>query len=87
MLSIHQFIMIFAAISTAISGTKRISRSINPFFVFISVMNLAGEVLTQVFMAYKFPILFVSWIIITDRLFQDMVKYLYKKYKEGQVTK
>ena len=78
MLSIHNFVIIFTAISVAISGAKRIKWHLNPVFMFFSIMNLVAEILTQVFIAYKFPVLFVSWIIISDPLFQDIIKYLYK---------
>lgn len=82
MLSFHNFVIIFAAITVAISGVKKIKWNLNPFFMFLSIMNLVAEILSQVFIAYKFPILFVSWIIISDPLFQDTMKYLYKKLKK-----
>lgn len=80
MVSIHNLVIIFSAISVAISGAKRIKGHLNPVFMFLSIINLVADILTQVFIAYKFPVLFVSWIIISDPLFQDIIKYLYKKF-------
>jgi hypothetical protein len=80
MLTVHQFVMIIAAIRAFQSGIKD-----NHVSSFISIINLITEVIAQVFIAYKFPLLFVSLVIMGDPLFQDTIKYLYKKYKEDQV--
>jgi hypothetical protein len=82
MLSLHQFVIIVAAISTAISGAKKITWLVNPLLLFLQLMNLSAEITTQVFIVYKFPILFVSLIIIKDPLFQRIMKITYKKFIE-----
>jgi hypothetical protein len=82
MYTVHQIVIIMAAISTAISGAKRITWSVNPLLIFLSVMNLIAEIMTQVFIVYKFPLLFVSYVVVTDPVFQTIMKKIYKKIKE-----
>lgn len=86
-MSTHKFVIIFTAISVAILAAKRIKWHLKPVFMFFSIMNLVAEILTQAFIAYKFPVLFVSLIIISDTLFQDIIKYLYKKLKKRGLSK
>jgi len=81
MLSLYYFVIIITAISATISATKRIQWYNNPLFMFLSYMNLIADILTQVFIAYKWPIIVVSWVIITDPLTQDVIKYLYNSNK------
>lgn len=81
MLSLHQIIMIYAAIQAFQSGRKSIKWSANPIFLFMTIINLIAEILTQVFMAYKFPLLFVSWMIITDPFYQRLLTRLLEKLK------
>ena len=81
---VHQFVIIMAAISTAISGAKRITWSVHPALLFLSIMNLIAEVITQVFIVYKFPLLFVSYVVVTDPLFQDIMKKTYTKFIKNQ---
>lgn len=85
MLTIHKFIIVFAAITTAITGAKNIRWHLNPVFIFIEIMNIIGDILTQIFIAYKFPLLFVSWRIISDPLFQDIIKKYINILKKNKV--
>lgn len=80
MYTVHQIVIIITAISTAISGAKRITWSINQVLLFLSVMNLIAEIITQVFIVYKFPLLFVSYVVVTDPLFQTTMKNIYTRF-------
>lgn len=82
MFTLHQFVIMFAAIVAAIEGAKRIKFSVHPVWIGLSVINYISEVSAQVFIAYKFPILFVSWIIIQDPSVQLIAKLIYKKIQE-----
>lgn len=78
--TIHQFVMLMAAISTAASGAKKITWSAHPVLLSLSIMNLIAEILTQVYIVYKFPLLFVSYAVVSDPLFQDIMKKTYTKF-------
>jgi hypothetical protein len=83
MITFVQFGIIMAAINATIEGAKRITWSVNPISLCLSVMNLIAEIIIQVFIVYKFPLLFVSYVVVTDPLFQTIVKkYIYKIYKK-----
>ncbi len=79
-LTFHHFVIMFAAITAAIEGAKTIKLTLHPFWIYLSVINFIVEVSAQIFIAYKFPILFISWTVIQDPLVQKIVKLLYKKY-------
>lgn len=82
MISIHQFIILVNITSTLVSGIKKVRiYNNNPFYIYISIIYLFSELITQFFIAYKFPILLVSWLLFTDPLFQEIIKYLYKNKK------
>jgi len=78
MSTFYNYLIIITAISELISGTKRIQWSTNQFFILMSIINILAEVLIHLFIAYEFPILFVSWIVISDPLFQNILKYFIK---------
>ena len=48
-----------------------------------SIMSILLETLIKLFIAYKFPILFVSWVIITDPLTIYLINLVYKRLKES----
>lgn len=79
MLTVHQFVMVISAIRAFQSGISGIKWLANPFFLSLSIMNLIVELLAQVFMAYKFPLLFVSLVIIGNPLFQREARRLLTK--------
>ncbi len=84
MYTFHQFVIMFAAITAAIEGSKKITLSSHPLWLCLSVTNFVAEVFSQVIIAYKFPLLFVSWIIIKDPLFQKIINQIYKKFIKNQ---
>ena len=74
MSTMHTFVMLIAAIRAFQSGIKN-----NDVLSFISIINLITEVIAQVFIAYKFPLLFVSLVIMGDPLFQRVARRLLTK--------
>jgi hypothetical protein len=83
----HQIVIIIAAITAAIEGSKKIILTSHPLWLWLSVINFIAEVITQVFVVYKFPLLFVSLIIIKDPLFQHIMKKIYTKFIKNKNNK
>ncbi len=79
MYPIHKFITIFAAITTSLDGLKKINLSTHPVLLCLSLINFIVEVLSQTFIAYTFPTLFVCWVIINDSVFQLLLNLTYNK--------
>jgi hypothetical protein len=79
----HQYGIVMAAITTAVSGAKRITWSDKSIWLYVLIINLVTEIISQVYFVYKFPLLFVSYVVVTDPLFQTiMTKNIYKMYKK-----
>ena len=84
-------IVIIAMIVAIISSKQRIKWTTEEdpieFQVLIkiiqSIMSILLETLIKLFIAYKFPILFVSWVIITDPLTIYLINLVYKRLKES----
>lgn len=81
MISFNNLVIIIAAISAAISGSKDIKWYSNQVLLLFSIVSFITEIIIHILFAYKFPLLFVSYIIITDPLFQYIIKYCYKNYR------
>ena len=82
----HNFVMIFAAITAVIVGAEKIKWSSHPVWLCLSVANYISDIISHVIISYKFPLLFISWIIIQDPLVQKIAKILYTKIKEKQLS-
>lgn len=84
MISFHNYIIIVAAISAAISGAKKIKTFMStcakyPIFLYFFIINLIAEMAIETYIAYKYPFIFVSWIIVNDPLIQYIITMLIKK--------
>jgi len=73
MLSLYNFILVVSTIW----GAQRLRRYIKEFSIY-DMISLV-KILIQIFIAFKFPLLFVSWIVFSDSLSKDIIQYLYKK--------
>lgn len=82
MISLHEILMLLIGISAVIIGVKKIKWVNDLSFMLILFISLLAEILTQVFIVYKFPLLFISWILITDPLVLRIIDYYNKLCKE-----
>lgn len=73
MLSFRQLIMIYATIQIFQSDMKYIRWLSNPVLLSLDIIYFITEVLIQLLIAYKFPLLFVSWLIITDAFYHRLL--------------
>jgi hypothetical protein len=76
----HQYGIVMAAITTAVSGAKRITWSDKSIWLYVLIINLVTEIISQVYFVYKFPLIFVSYVVVTNPLFQDIMKKTYTKF-------
>ena len=63
-------IVLFAALTT---DTTEINVYSNTLYIYLSLINFLVSILMRMFMAYKFPILFVSLTIIFDPLCNKII--------------
>lgn len=84
-------IIIVSILTTIMSSKKRIEWTTEQdpieYKIFIkiiqSIMSIIIETLIKIFIAYKFPLLFVSWVIITDPLTKKIFDFIYKRLQES----
>ena len=67
-------IILFVALTTDTTEIKLYS---NTLYLYLSLMNLSVTVLMRIFIAYRFPLLFIGWAIISDTLFNKIVTKCY----------
>ena len=75
MSSFIKYVVIFAALRSIYYGINNLKWSLNSFYIYLQIINLISEIIINSAIAYKFPLLFVSWIVLTSKEF----KYLLKK--------
>lgn len=85
MTSMYNFVILIAAIKGFESGVKSF-RFISEFkwipskvSLVLSIITVIVEILTNVFIAYKWPILFVSCLILTEPFYLRQLSNLYRK--------
>lgn len=82
---INQIAIIIGAIQGFQSGANGISfiseyRLIpRPILLIIAISSFIIDIFIHIFMAHTFPLLFVSWFIITDPFYRRQLISLYKK--------
>ena len=83
--SINQIVNIIDSIQGLQSGENRnninskyrlVSRQI---LLIIAICSFIIDIFINIFMAYTFPLLFVSWVIISDPFYRKKIINLYKK--------
>lgn len=81
--SLRNFVIVNIIIITSIEEVIKIKSYNHPLLTCLSVAYFVSRILSQVIIAYKYPLLFVlfhlSWIIIQDPLVQNIIKLLYKR--------
>ena len=50
-----------------------------PILLVMSIISFIIEIFIHLFMAYKFPLLYISWFIISDPFYRKQIISLYKK--------
>jgi hypothetical protein len=80
MRQIHKCLIILSVSQSLLTGLRGINIKSNPITIYFTFMNLMTEILLKFTFIYKFPILFVSWTIINNSTFQNLIINLYKKY-------
>lgn len=82
MLTLHQIIIALALIQGYRYGTKEVNSYSLSSFQLTIIINLVAEILIQVFIAYKFPILFILCIFIRESDIKMLVNWLIKYTKK-----
>ena len=78
MLSLRQLIIVLAVIQGYQYGTKEVKfYPLSSFQLTMIIINLIAEILAQVFIAYKFPILFILCIFIRESDIKMIVNWLF----------
>lgn len=88
MLSLQQLIIVLAVIQGYQYGMKGVEfNSLSSFQLTMVIMNLFAEIMAQVFIAYKFPILFILCIFIRESDIKMLVNWLIKCTKRTKIIK
>ena len=85
MSTIQDLAMLIGAIKGVQSGANGINviseyRLVpRPILLIIAICSFIIDIFIHLFMAYTFPLLFVSWFIISDPFYRKQIISLYKK--------
>ena len=79
MLSYHTIILLLFFIKLSKSIRTCFTLYKNSLYIYIAIINEISYIIIQIQMQYKYPIIFVSWFLLTTPMIQNLIIYTYKK--------